>query len=242
LAARAWWPPKTTAASAGEAGDVKKAKKGESGGKAESSPKKAEGAPSAGGKTTSDQRGAEELNALRWLDRNGIRGFVDWTPIRRPDFPDKRVEVGGFQPFCRLNPPAKELDDLGERHFRFLIELTSLLPRVEFRTTKVDSLGGGVYRIAASVVNRGYLPTMSEMGRLSRRAYPLQIELQPPEGAELIQGPLRRRLDRLAGNGGASEQTWVVRLRQSQPAAAKLRVWAPAVGSDETTIRWKEKG
>jgi hypothetical protein len=152
------------------------------------------------------------------------------------------VEVGGFQPFCRLNPPAKELDDLGERHFRFLIELTSLLPRVEFRTTKVDSLGGGVYRIAASVVNRGYLPTMSEMGRLSRRAYPLQIELQPPEGAELIQGPLRRRLDRLAGNGGASEQTWVVRLRQSQPAAAKLRVWAPAVGSDETTIRWKEKG
>ena len=111
---------------------------------------------------------------------------------------------------------------------------------MKIQAAKADSLGGGVYRVAATVMNHGYLPTMSEMGGLSRQAYPLQISLDATAKAEFLQGSPRRRINRLAGNGGSSEQIWIVRLPSGQAATAKVKAWAPAVGSDEATVRLEE--
>ena len=176
---------------------------------------------------------------MKWFDREKIDGFVPWVAIDHPDFPGKKVEVGGFKPFLRTNPPAKELDALAEKHRQFLVEFMQHLPQLQFADVKVEALGGGVYRIACHVLNTGYLPTMSEMGRLNGAAYPLQIELIVPDKTQFLKGTRRAQLDRLVGHGGKAEMTWLVRTPEGKPAEGKIAVYAPAVGRAEATIELK---
>jgi hypothetical protein len=232
LAARAWWPPKSSESPTDEAD---KREKEETDEKPDKEADK-RGGQKGGKKPDDDDRGADDLVAIRWLDREGIDGFVDWSPIDHPDFPNQKVEVGGFKPLYRLNPPARKLDELAEKHLRFLRELASLMPSVQIHSTEIEALGGGVFRIQAEVANVGYLPTCSQMGSRSRQVNPLQIVLQLPDQVELIQGPARQRLAPLAGNGGRSKQTWVVRVPGELPVTGSLRVWAPAVGAVEKAI------
>jgi hypothetical protein len=186
-----------------------------------------------------EKRGAEERRALSWFDGEGIDAFVDWQAVDHPDFPGKKVEVGGFKPFYRSNPPAQQLDELAQVHYKFLIETVALMPHLRIVSTDAKSLGGGVFRVRAVVANDGYLPTMSEMGRLSRHAYPLQIALDVPKKVVFIQGSSRRQIGRLTGNGGSSEQTWLVRVTGGSSATVAIKVWAPAAGSAKATVELK---
>ncbi len=66
----------------------------------ESSEKK--GTP--GAKTDDDKRNEEDRAFLKWLDQNCPEAFVPWKGLEHPDFPGKKVEIGGFAPFARSNP------------------------------------------------------------------------------------------------------------------------------------------
>jgi hypothetical protein len=186
-----------------------------------------------------ETRGADQVNALKWFEREKIDGFIPWVAVEHPDFPGKKVEVGGFKPFVSTNPPAKELDALAEKHHQFVLEFTRHLPQLQLADVKVEALGGGVYRIACHVLNTGYLPTMSEMGKLNGAAYPLQIELILPEKTQFLKGTRRAEIDRLAGRGGKAEITWLVRTSEGKPAEGKIAVYAPAVGRAEAIIQLK---
>ena len=141
----------------------------------------------------------------------------------------------------RINPPARQFDELARTHYQFLIETMALMPHLRIVSTDAKPLGGGVFRVRAVVANDGYLPTMSEMGRLSRHAYPLQIALEVPEQVMFIQGSPRRQIARLTGNGGNSEQTWLVRVTGGSSATVAIRVWAPAVGSAKASVELKKE-
>lgn len=212
LAARGWWIPQVPAK-----------------------------APAEGEKKPSDEkRGADDLNRLRWLAQQGIDGFVDWKAVEHPDFPGKVVEVGGFKPFYALNPPAKELDGLAGKHVDFLTGLPEFLPRIEIKETKIESLGGGLFRVTTKATNQGYLPTMTEMGRVNNAMHPLQISLELPKGTEFLRGSPRSRLGRLEGSGASSETVWLVRLPEAAPVMSKFKVWAPAIGTHETQAEFKK--
>jgi len=187
-----------------------------------------------------EKRGADQIRALKWLAAEGIDGFVDWTPVEHPDFPDRQVEVGGFRPLVRLNPPANQLDAIAERHVRLLGLLAEHAPTLRVRPAKVEPLGQRVFRITATVVNDGYLPTMPQMGKIARAPQPVQIELQLPEGTEWIQGPRRVQLEPLAGNGGSAERVWIVRTPQGEPTTGTIRAWAPAVGQHRVEVQLSE--
>lgn len=180
-----------------------------------------------------DDRAPVERNALLWFAQEGINGFVDWRPIEHPDFPGKKVEVGGFVPFVRLNPPAAMLDGLGEKHFNFLTKVLESFPSIRLAETKVEPVGGGVYRVTAALRNDGYLPTMPAMGRVNHEAFPLWAEIQLPEGAKLLTGTRKRQQGPLEGVSGSSTFTWLV---QSPAGPATIKVTAPAVGTVEKKI------
>lgn len=188
------------------------------------------------GEKTDEKRGADQRNQLRWLAEQDIP-FVDWQPIEHPDFPDQSVEIGGIPPFYALNPPADQLDDLAGRHAGFLQELVTLLPRLEL-AAQVEPLGGGLFRVTATVRNPGYLPTFAKMGAISEQVYPPQLSIQLPEGAKLVHGSTRTALERLAGSGGSAEHVWLVR-RQGEATAASIRVAAPAIGQAQQEIELK---
>jgi hypothetical protein len=218
--ARAWWVPKPAAAQSKPAEETPPKKKG---------PAKKGGSEARSG----DGRAAESLAALRWFDAAKIDAFVPWTRVDHPDFPGKAVEVGGFKPFVLLNPPAADLDGLADRHMKFLAELAAMMPRLAIAESKVQPLGGGVYRVTIRVANEGYLPTMPQMGKVNGIPRPLQAHLQPPEGATFIQGHARRLIDPLPGSGGSQELVWLLR---SSPGAASLRVECPTIDPITHTV------
>lgn len=233
LSSRGWWVPKTEAPKAEEAKTEEATEN-----KSEDQPKSDEDKPAAdkvdakaSKKADDDKRGADERNLLRWLKANELDGFVEWKAVEHPDFPGKTVEVGGFKPLVGLNPPAKELDDLAERHLQFIRKLPEYLPELAIIDAKAENLGGGLFRVTATAINRGYLPTMPEMGSVSGHNYPLQMSIELPKQAELLQGHARERLTRLEGGGGKTEKTWLVRFTAEAPAELQLKAWAPAVGT-----------
>lgn len=178
-----------------------------------------------------DGRNAEDRNALAWFAANGIDGFVDWTAIDHPDFPGKKVEVGGFKPLVREHPPAEQLGALATRHWAFLAETIDLRAKLEFEPAEIESLGAGVYRVTAAVINRGFLPTASAMGRTAGTLQRLDLEIMLPAGGQLLTGHARERLGVLAGNGGRAEQQWLLRLATPEATGeATLRVGEPGVG------------
>jgi hypothetical protein len=226
LSTRGWWIPKVEPAKA----DTEKK---------DASEKKEAGEKKETPEQKPDERGASDLNALRWFAAQGISGFVPWTPIEHPDFPGKKVEVGGFKPLVRLNPPVAELDGLATKHTEFITKLSDWMPRLKLDEPKIESLGGGLFRVTAKAINTGYLPTMSAMGAVSQLPPKLQIKLSLPEGAKLLDGSPRVQLSPLAGNGGSVEQRWVVNLGDAKSTTATIRVWSASVGSDEKAIELK---
>lgn len=202
--------------------------------------KEGEGEKKEDKKPSGEKRGADQINLLRWLDANKIDGFVEWKEIKHPDFPDQKVEVGGFKPLVDLNPPAAELDKLAEKQLTFLQKLPDYLPKLELRDSKAESLGGGVYRVTVTAANTGYLPTMPEMGGVNGIPQPLQISIDVPKDAVFLQGHPRTEFNRLAGVTGKREQTWLIRFPGKAPESIELRLWAPAVGEVKTKIEVKE--
>lgn len=211
LAARAWWIPKVDSP--------------------KDNPSKE--------RPAAERRGADEVNALRWFAKEKIDGFVDWRPMAHPDLPGRKVEVGGFKPFLRLNPPAAELDRLGEEHLKFVVSLGGLLPRLELREVKAEPLAGGVWRVKIELANLGYLPSMSRMGQVARQVPPLQAQIELAPSVTLVTGSPRTELPVLAGNGGRAEHEWLLVARDKAAGPLKIRVWSPAVGSVETSVELK---
>lgn len=232
LASRAWWLPKSIPQEA--AGEEEEASSESS---AEDQPVAKPAKPATAGTASGDSRGRDDLQALAWFASQGIDGFVPWRAIEHPDFPGRRVQIGGFKPYRRSNPPLTELDGLDARHVDFFRQLAGMFPRLRIPDIRTEPLGGGVWRITATVVNEGTLPTFPQMGTISRQTQPVQIAIELPEGAALVAGHARRQLPALAGNGGHVTETFLVRLEPDvQKTRIRLRAWAPSVGSTRRAI------
>lgn len=190
------------------------------------------------GKSEEDERGVNDLNALAWFEQRGVDGFVDWQAFEHPDLEGMKVEIGGFKPFLQGNPPADLFDGLAEDQYEFLLKLGDMLPRVKIEAVKAEALGADVWRVTARVVNEGALPTVCEMGQLTREPQRLQIELKLPEGVSFVTGHGRRTIGPLAGEGGREEEKWLVRCPAKKTPLLIVRVWSPMVGCVErqTTI------
>lgn len=149
---------------------------------------------------------AEEKAWLAWADHTGT-GFVPWAPFDHPTL--GAVEIGGFMPLFKLNPPATELDALAEKQLAFVVELLRRMPRHEIDGPVVEALGGGLYRIRVAVTNTGTLPFGTSMGRREQITPPLVIRLATPVEAG-IAGTRVQRVRALAA--GATERfEWIVK-------------------------------
>lgn len=202
-------------------------------------PKVAPPMPKEGEKKPSDEkRGSDELNVLRWLEQEKLDGFVAWQKVEHPDFPGKLVEVGGFKPFYQLNPPIALVEPLVEKNLKFLADIAGARPQIALADAKVESLGARLFRVTTKVVDRGYLPTLSEQGETTGIHQRLQAQLIVPAKTEFLKGSPRVKLGRL-DSSGAHETTWLVRFADGVPPAASIRAWSPECGEVETKLELK---
>ena len=174
-----------------------------------------------------------ERRELQWLRENVPGSFVEWAEVSHPDFPNRTVEVGGFAPFARINPPASQLDSVLARQERFIIALAGLLPSVALRDVEVEALSEGVYRIKARVANEGFFPTLSGLGELARWPRRVRVEVMT-DGQEIASGQAVQLLGPLPGSGKGEDVEWVIVGRPD--SRVTIRASSPVAGESSQTV------
>ena len=169
---------------------------------------------------------------LRWMDSEGIDGFVNWTKYNHPDLGE--VEIGGFKPYAVINPPAVRIASLGASHAEFAVYLSSLYPKVKIASTEVTNHGGGIFRIKAVVENVGVFPTAFAQGVTARSVKPTMVQLGVDPKAIISGNSKTNFFQALAGSGNRQKYEWLI---QGNPGARiELKVVSQKGGSDKTTI------
>jgi alkylated DNA nucleotide flippase Atl1 len=134
-------------------------------------------------------------------------GFRPWTPFEHPALGP--VEIGGFDPLFRVNPPADRIDPIVEDQVKFVTSLLALFPRLSLGKMTATNVGRGVYEVRATLGNDGVLPAVTAMGRHNRKPMPLRVELHLP-AKDVLQGTRRELVERLDG-GGTLKFRWLIR-------------------------------
>lgn len=178
-----------------------------------------------------DGDGSRDEQWLALFDEMGIEGYTDWTPATHPQLGE--VEVGGFLPNARVNPPPSEFEPLAEAHAGFAVWLGNQLPEVEIVETSIEPRGDGVYMIEATIANEQYLPTHLDMGVRVRTNRPITIRLLPHDDLTVLTGNIQQQTQRLQGMGGRHTVQWLV----AAPSGTDLtmEVFAERAGGLQST-------
>ena len=183
-----------------------------------------DGAKGAKGKKKSSQ--SDDAKWLEYFETAGIDGFVDWIPYDHPTL--GRVEIGGFKPLARINPPSDQLDDLAAKHTEFLLKLAESRARVEVIGPEVKDLGDGIYEVRVAIVNTGKMATSTKHSQAARTVRPIVVRLSA-DVDHIISG---QRIDRVWGidaNGGRSEHHWI--FRSDDLSAETIEIVDPRFGN-----------
>ncbi len=173
-----------------------------------------------------------DAKLLKWMDREKINGFIDWQTFKHPTL--GQVEIGGFIPYAVTNPPAGRIKELGEKHGKFAVYLSSLFPRIRIAKTEVENHGGGIFTVKAEIENSGFLPTALQHGVVSGSVKPtmVQLEVKPDQ---IISGNNKTNFfQSLAGSKNRQKYEWIIKGKTG--AKIELKVVSQKAGSDKTVI------
>lgn len=157
-----------------------------------------------------DKRGKDEREQLKWFDEHAPDAFLAWQAVEHPDFPGRRVEVGGWRPFAQTNPPPAMLDEVTEKQGAFLTDLAGKLPRLRIAKIECRLLADSIYEIEILVTNTGFLPTALAHGETSQQVFPTRLAL----GLEpqcFLAGARITRLPTIGGSGGTAKARYTIR-------------------------------
>jgi hypothetical protein len=177
---------------------------------------------------------AAERHDYRWLMANNPAGFVEWQTVKAFMIDGQPVEVGGFAPGATLNPPGRELDSLAARHGSFVRKLVESLPAVVVKGITVTEVGPRLYRIRATVVNEGFLPSNAAIGVRSRLPQRVRVEMRLARDHQLSGGRRMQYVNALRGSGGQDTFEWVV--VGAPNSTVTLHVGSPHAGLSTQTI------
>lgn len=180
----------------------------------------------AGKKKPKKKKLSDDAKWLKYFDEEGIDGFVDWKPFSHPTLGD--VEIGGFVPLARINPPADQLDTTSEKLTDFVVELMSTRPSVSIVGPEIKQLGSGLYEVRLSLVNDGKLPTTTAYSQSKRTIRPIVVRLS----TDLDQIVTGQRVGRVWGidpNGGRSDHRWII--RSDDMSSETIEIIDPRLGN-----------
>lgn len=152
----------------------------------------------------------QELAYLKWATQENLTNvFVNWTAVKHPDFPNQKAEVGGFAPYALNNPPTKYLEESTAKHKLFMEEFLAAMPKIETTIPVVEKVQNDLYRVTLKVVNKGLLPTYTEIGDKIRFISRMKTELVLSKNQFIVSG--RKHYLRNAMQAGESEEySWLI--------------------------------
>lgn len=175
-----------------------------------------------------------QKRALNWHDDNPEYGlFQDWESVDHPQLGS--VEVGGWDWVCLGNPPTAELPDISDRVGEFVERFATWAPDVVVASAEAERLDGSVWRVAATVVNQGSLPTnVTKRGEQTHPRSEPRVTLDGPDDCEFLTEGAERRIDHLSAGGGSERVEWVVRTESAAPF--EIDVQSPRGVRAEATV------
>ena len=178
--------------------------------------------PARGARKAKGPKAADE-EALEWLavsDRaHGGTGFVPWAPLTHPTL--GAVEIGGFVPGFRRNPPVDAQQRVTDAACDFIVLLGERRPHVRIDSVTVEELAPEVRRIRMRLSNDGWLPTATAMGKANEAPGPIFVRTGLPREA-ILSGPVATRVAALSGYGH-EDMEWIVRQSAAMPIRLDVR-------------------
>mgnify|MGYP000355230044 CR=1 FL=1 len=185
-----------------------------------------------------DKKKGADSDDRKWIllsDRRaaagGPAGFIEWTPFDHPQL--GRIEIGGWIPGFRLNPPDSEVEPLIDRQTAFINELMRMLPRLTIDEPTIERLGEQLWRVRVRVVNEGVMPTRIAMGVKTRRLPATRWEIDLP-AERVVSGSRVQSKVSIAGSGGQLVGEWVV--VGVAGGEVKVRLLSSEYGDRELTV------
>lgn len=192
-------------------------------------------APKFKGDSTVKAKKNYKANFLQWAEEEGLSNyFVDWKEIAHPDFPNKKVEVGGIAPFVMTNPPYNMVEDISKKHTDFVVEITKMQPNISIENVTTEKVDNGLTRVTLNIHNKGLLPTHTEMGKRSRWLRRIKVDLKLKNNQEIISGQKIQLINSIDGDS-SQELTWLIKGKGS----VTIDAGAAHTGTDTTTINLK---
>jgi hypothetical protein len=142
----------------------------------------------------------DDLKILKWADENGGEdAYVEWYEYQHPQL--GRVELGGWNNmYTWRNPPHHLMGEEAERNVAFALSLGRMLPHLEIHTLEIVKVSDNTYTLNLVVDNTGFFPTYtSNQGKKRNLLHPVRVELEIPEGVEILNGRVKRELGHLEG-------------------------------------------
>lgn len=178
-------------------------------------------AGAAQGQTESSENDAQWL---KWIDeKNNGKGFVAWTKFNHKQLGE--VEIGGFEPHLKINPPADQILALTKSHAEFALYLAGQFAEITLDEPEVEKLSSNLFRLTLKVHNKGNFPYAAAMGARTRNINPivLQLSFGDDKKMELFGGSKRIDISTLAA-GGQEERKWTI----ISPPGMKvdIKLWA----------------
>jgi hypothetical protein len=102
--------------------------------------------------------------------------WVDWAPFDHPQYGP--VEMGGWSKYTsRINPRFLSME-LFHRNMAFTLHHADEMPLMKMGDTKVESLGGGMYKVWVDITNERLIPTITARGMQNRVVRPDLLTVQ----------------------------------------------------------------
>jgi Zinc carboxypeptidase len=172
-----------------------------------------------------------DVDFLRWAEKEGMDVFIPWKKITHPDFPGKNVEVGGFKPHAKLNPPDKAIDKVADTHTKFLLALGNAKPDLDLINLKTEPLENGITRITVTAFNKGLLPAVADVGLNNYWVKQVNLSMSLSKDQSLVGGKKVVTISNLQP-GESVEVSWLVKGK----GAATVEGGAPQTGFKKLNI------
>lgn len=147
---------------------------------------------------------------LQWIDKhNSGKGFVNWEKFQHKQLGE--IEIGGFNPYLRINPPADQIEKLAESHAKFALCLAQQFATIRMEQPEVEKLSSNLFRLKINIHNDGEFPFATAMGQRTRNITPIMVQLkfEDDENMKLFGGSKREDIRTIEAKG-EKELKWVI--------------------------------
>jgi hypothetical protein len=96
--------------------------------------------------------------------------YIEWAPFDHPQYGE--VELGGWKKLSgRINPRFMSME-LFHRNMAFTLYHADMMPMMRVGGTRVESMGGGLYKVQVDLRNERLIPTITAKGMENRVVRP----------------------------------------------------------------------